>query len=193
MLRVYRASIEKTVKASQLPTARNPQQSLPMGFTLIELIVVVALLSITLFLSIPRFQNLLLQDDFDDIARWIMVKVPVLKDRAFREQKRIALNIDIEDNRLWVTDANMSEEEKEQQLQNGYQLPSDFRILDVEFPNADRVSVGQTVIYFHPQMYSDMAVIHIEDDDSRQFSFIIESLIHKVTLHERYVGFADLQ
>ena len=49
------------------------------GFTLIELIVVIALISIMLFLAIPKFQSDIFTDSTKKVSRWIIYKVPALK------------------------------------------------------------------------------------------------------------------
>ncbi|MBU1161919.1 MAG: prepilin-type N-terminal cleavage/methylation domain-containing protein, partial [Proteobacteria bacterium] len=46
------------------------------GFTLIELIVVISLISIMLFFAIPRFQSNVLSDSTKEVSRWILLKIP---------------------------------------------------------------------------------------------------------------------
>jgi hypothetical protein len=61
--------------------------------------------------------------------------------------------------------------------------------MDVEFPNQDRISVGETEIYFYPKGHSDHAIIHLEDSDGRRFSFLIEPFLPNTKRIDNYVRF----
>ena len=57
------------------------------GFTLIEMIVVTALISIMLVVAIPRLQGGLFSDGGDDTARWIIATVRGLKEKRWSKTK----------------------------------------------------------------------------------------------------------
>lgn len=161
------------------------------GYTLIEIVVVLSLITLVFFFAIPRFQRAVLTDDTKNLSRWIMLKVLSLKERAVRDQKRYVLNVGLDSNRLWISNESMSEEELHNAEQNGYNLSADVKILDVEFPNNEIISVGRADIYFYKNGYSDKAFIHIEDSDYNQLSFLIEPFLSRVRLYETYVNFKD--
>jgi prepilin-type N-terminal cleavage/methylation domain-containing protein len=161
------------------------------GFTLIELIVVISLISIMLFFAIPRFQSNILSDSTKDVSRWILLKIPYIKERAAREQKRYVLHVGLDSNKLWVTHEAMLEEALQSAETNGYKLPEDIKLLDVEYPDQEKISVGQADIYFNEKGYSDKAIIHLENDDNERFSFLIEPFLLRVRLYNSYTGFAD--
>ena len=54
------------------------------GFTLLELIVVISLLSIMLVFTIPRFHDSLFLDKTQTSSRWMIGKVQSLKEAAIR-------------------------------------------------------------------------------------------------------------
>ncbi|MFC1814936.1 Tfp pilus assembly protein FimT/FimU [Thermodesulfobacteriota bacterium] len=161
------------------------------GFTLIELIAVISLISIMLFFALPRFQVDMLTDNPKKVSRWILTKVRALKVAAARDQRLYGLNISIDNNRFWITNETMSEEELQNAEQNGYALPADINIVDIEFSEKGKVSIGHAEISFYKNNYSDKALIHIEDDNNRQFSFLIEPFLPNVKIYERYIGFED--
>ena len=82
-----------------------------LGFTLIEVVVVISLISIILFFSIPRFHNSILSDQTKKVSRWIIGKVRVLKDNAVLKKQLYILHVNFDTNRLWATSASMSPEE----------------------------------------------------------------------------------
>lgn len=164
---------------------------LNQGFTLIELIVVITLISLMLFFAIPRFQVDVLSDNTNKVSRWIMVKVHSLKEKAVREQKLYVLHISLDSNRLWVTSEIMSHEELQAAEANGYELSDDINLLDVEYPDEEKISVGRADIYFYKKGYSDKAIIHISNDDNERRSFLIEPFLSRVRLYNKYIGFED--
>jgi prepilin-type N-terminal cleavage/methylation domain-containing protein len=161
------------------------------GFTLIELIVVISLISIMLFFAIPQFQRNVLSDSTKDVSRWILLKIPYLKERAAREQKKYILHVSLESNKLWITHEAMPEEALQSAETNGYELPEDIKLLDVEYPDQEKISAGQADIYFYEKGYSDKAIIHLENDDNEKFSFLIEPFLLRVRLYNRYAEFGD--
>jgi len=159
------------------------------GFTLIELMVVISLISIMLFWSIPRFQNALVLDNTKKVSRWIIAQVQHLKESAVRCQKLYILHVGIDENRLWVTNESMTEKELENARLKGFELPEDVRVKDVEYPGGEKVSAGQADICFYKKDYSDMALIHIQDNGDKQLSLLIEPFLSKIKLYQEYVGF----
>jgi len=164
---------------------------LNQGFTLIELIVVITLISLMLFFAIPRFQVDVLSDNTNKVSRWIMLKVHSLKEKAVREQKLYVLHISLDSSRLWITSEIMSQEEIQAAEANGYELSDDINLLDVEYPDEEKISVGRADIYFYKKGYSDKAIIHISNDDNERRSFLIEPFLSHVRLYDEYIGFED--
>jgi prepilin-type N-terminal cleavage/methylation domain-containing protein len=161
------------------------------GFTLIELVVVVALISIMLFLAIPRFQSDFLADSTKKVSRWILYKVPALKEIAFRKQKKYVLHVGIDSEKLWITHEGMSDEELQDAEMDGYKLPDDIKLQDVEFPDELVISAGRADICFYEKGYSDKAIIHMVHDDDHRLSFLIEPFLPQVYLYNKYVGLED--
>jgi len=161
------------------------------GYTLIELIIVIALIGIMLFFSIPRFQEGIFTSNTKKVSRWIIVKVNALKYKAVSDRKTYTLHVSMDKNRMWVTHDAMSEDEIENAQQQGYAFPEDLKVLDVAFPGREKISHGVADICFYKKGYSDKALIHIENDDNRQISFVIEPFLPKVKLHDKYLSFDD--
>lgn len=161
------------------------------GFTLIELIVVISLIGLTLFFAIPRFKDSVLSDNTKKVSRWIVAKVHTLKAGAVRDQKLYILHINLDSNRLWMTNELMSEQELQNAAQNAYVLPDDIQVLDVEYPDEEIITEGQADIHFYKRGYSDKAMIHIENNDHEQLSFLIEPFLSRIKVYEKYEGFED--
>ncbi|MCP4688094.1 MAG: hypothetical protein GY859_08595 [Desulfobacterales bacterium] len=165
-----------------------------------EIIVVVALLGLVLGFSIPRFRGAFLPDDTRRMAQWIMVKSRLLKTRAVEQQRVYVLHVSMESGRLWVTGKSDAKKEKVDEPDaeavdpgtgEEFTAPEGARILDVEYAFAGKTSMGEAEIRFYPTGCSDRAFIHMEYEDGRERSFLIETFLPKVKMYDRYVGFDD--
>jgi prepilin-type N-terminal cleavage/methylation domain-containing protein len=162
------------------------------GFTLIELTVVISLISIMLFFAIPRFRNAVLTDNINNTSRWIIGKVRVIKEYSASKQKLCILHVNMDSNKIWVSDESMTEEDLEKAHEKGFEIPEDVKVINVEYPQKGIISTGQADICFYRAGYSDKAFIRIQGDDERKISFLIESFLPNVKLYEKHVDFEDL-
>jgi prepilin-type N-terminal cleavage/methylation domain-containing protein len=163
----------------------KPHCSSSSGFTLIELMVVIALISIMLMVATPNFSGFLFTDNTNKTARWIMVKVKLLKERAVCDQKDYVLNADLDSNFFWITDETMETDEDLLAAQkNGYELPEGVALVSIASSSRGEVSSGQTEVFFNKKGYSDQAVIMIEGEDDRKLYLTIESFLPAVKLFE---------
>ena len=187
--------ISRTITMS--PNSSNRQQATKNrlfhrnnGFTLIELIVVISLIGLMLFFSLPRLQNNPFLDDSNKSARWLIGKIQALKESAIRDQKQYALHIDLDSGRIWETNESMSQEDLENAALNSYALPEDVRIMDVEYPAIEKITSGQTEITFYKAGYTDKAFVHMQEGET-YLSFLIEPFLSNVQVTEKYEGFQD--
>ncbi len=160
------------------------------GFTLLELIVVISLMSIMLVLTVPRFHSSLFLDETKTSARWIIGKIQRLKEAAIRDQKQHTLHIDLDTERFWETDESMSAETLESAAMNAAPLPDGLKIADIEYPIRGKIDSGQTDITFYKEGHSDKVLIHLEDG-ATYISYLIEPFLSYVTRYETYASFEN--
>lgn len=159
------------------------------GYTLIELVVVMALIAIMFFFAMPRFRDNVLTDQFRKTSRWVITQTRHLKQQSVREKKDYILHVDMDANKLWVSSPDMEAEALEQAEDEAFQLPEDLEIMDVEFPGRGKMSSGQADIYFYAKGYSDKALIHMQQDSDRRVSFLIEPFLPQIRYIEDYSDF----
>jgi prepilin-type N-terminal cleavage/methylation domain-containing protein len=161
------------------------------GFTLLELIVVIVLIGIMLSFSLPRFHQTLVSDPKTKTSRWLIGTVRALRQKAMVEQKRYALHIDMDAGMLWTSDESMTEEAVYEAAASGYRIPDGLFLTDVEYPLKDPVSSGKADVFFHPQGFSDPALIHLKDEDSAVLTLSIEPFLSEIGIFDSYRGYED--
>jgi len=170
---------------------RNSSRCSSCGYTLIELIVVIALIGVMLSFALPRFQGSVLTDGTRKLTRRIVMQVQQLRQNAIRSRNMQILHISPDGRKMWITNAAMSEEDAESAESGGDEFPEDADVLDVEYPDGERISYGEARIRFSPKGYSDRVIIHLENSDGLKKSLIIEPFLPNIGIYDEYVGFED--
>ena len=159
------------------------------GFTLIELMVVMLLISIVLAVAIPRFDGSAFQDPVKKLSRWMINTVRTLRSAAIQKQKTQGLVIDLSNNRMWLVNDEMDEEAVTAASDKALNLPDTIRIVDVQFPHQEAISSGTAEVWFYPAGYSDQVLIHLEADHTERFTYQVEPLLSKVKIIEEWVEY----
>ena len=85
----------------------------------------------------------------------------------------------------------MTPEEIETAMKTAYKLPNGFELTDVEFPGNRIVNTGIVAIHFYKKGYSDRAILHAREDETRALSYFIEPFLSHDKLVETHVGYND--
>lgn len=159
------------------------------GFTLIELMVVMLLITIMLGVTIPRLDTSLLQDPRKKTTRWLINTVSALRAAATEKQKSQTLVVNVDENRLWVTDAEMDDEAQTAAEEKAFALPGGMRIMEVQFSGKESVGSGNALITFYPGGYSDQAAINIEGADAERFAYKVEPLLPRIKVVDKWISY----
>lgn len=157
------------------------------GYTLLELIVVIALVGILLFFTVPKFEGRILSDNNRAAFRWITHTVRDLRQRAQAGRTALVLHVDVDRGAFWHTDAGMKEEAVQEAMNQAYTLPEELRVADVAFPDGRKVATGRADIHFSDQGYADKAAIHLIEEDDRYITFLIEPFLPRLRQYQEYV------
>jgi prepilin-type N-terminal cleavage/methylation domain-containing protein len=157
------------------------------GFTLIELMVVMVLISIVLAVVIPRFDGGPFQDPTKKLTRWMVNTIRYLRSTAIQKQTGQALIIDLNEQRMWIVGEGMSEAEQTTASEKAFKLDKSMQIVTVQFPDQEPISTGSAEIHFYPAGFSDRVLIQLENDDAQRFSYLVEPLLPKVKMFEEWI------
>ena len=147
------------------------------GFTLLELIVVILLLTILLGFALPAFQAGGVAGSKDSTARELMHAVQKLKMAALSRQRIHRLHLSLDDNRIWVTREDETTDTAELPRQSERALPDDIRIEYVRFWGQPEIRSGVAAIAFYPESYSDRAIIRLSDSGSTPVDLVVEAFL----------------
>jgi len=162
------------------------------GFTLLELIVVMALIGIVFFFAIPRFEDAPFFDDAKKSGRWLIGKLQALREESLRTRRQQSLHIDLETGRVWNTAEGMNPEEVDRAVQRAQLLPGGGRIVSVEYAGRGRVAAGRAEIRFYRDGHSEKVLIHLRHGEAFS-SFLLEPFLSQVKVFDTLVGFEDLR
>jgi prepilin-type N-terminal cleavage/methylation domain-containing protein len=139
----------------------------PQGFTLIELIVVTALIGILLAISVPSLRNTVFTDPLKSTTRKMIGLVTGVRELAVRSQQSYLLHISQLENRIWYEAEIVDKVKKENDPLKGGELllPESVRISGVWTEGDDDSSDGQIDIWINKQGFLSDTIIRIEDSD----------------------------
>ncbi len=159
------------------------------GYTLLELIVVVALMGIVLLAALPRFEGFLVEDG-RKTERFLLTVLQTAREEAQRTQRARIVHFDLETGLLWETAHPPRDREREAGLLAPRVPPGGGRITAVEFPRRGRVTHGRAEIRFFPDGTSDRALIQVSRDEEA-ISLLVETFLSRVKSFDGLVGFDD--
>lgn len=162
----------------------HPERINQNGFTLIELIVVMALISLMATLSIPRFHSYFLTDQLKKTTRIILGIVSQSSQEAVRSHTGLILVFDLMENMI-QSDSQPDNEQKK--LQTYLTLPDSVRIVDISSVHGGKQTQGRIKLHFSRKGYIDKTYIHLRDDDENEMTIMLSPFMGVVQIVDSYV------
>ena len=157
------------------------QRSWQNGFTLVEMVVVICLVSILLVFVIPVFRDLGPDRHNTGKTASLVSLIRSLKHRSVLEKKDYFLTIDTRTDRVWV---NRNEDD-------ALIFDSDVRIQGVEIQAAgDHQGRDEITLAFYARGHSDRARIHLLEGE-REVTLKIEPFLTQIDITDQYASFDD--
>lgn len=161
------------------------------GFTLLELIVVMALIGITLFLTLPRLRAGLVGDPMFKMARQMVFLTKQLRAEALSRQMDLILRVDLDEQKFGVVMETGGDSEQSGQPDGSgaefQTLPEGVNVVDIIFPRKEKITGGRVDIGFFRQGYADQALVHLQDwDNDQALTLFIEPYLTHVQIKKGY-------
>lgn len=161
------------------------------GFTLIELVAVTAIIAIMLVFAVPLFQNPYAFDAERKALNQLTAKLESYKRKAVQEQKVYQMHFNFDREIIWVYDSSRQTEPLKDIEPDGFALPQELRLQDIEYTDGEKVSSGEAVISFSPEGYSEKVLIHLQNLQSDNISILVEPFQPAVRLRYAYEAFEN--
>jgi len=156
------------------------------GFTLIELMLVILVLGIILFLTVPTLRHVLLADNLKKAARQLIGLEKKLRSDALRDQIDYILHLDLSNSNYWVTSSDMTPEGQEEKKKNVQHLASGVSVLDIIGENNQKQTEGIVKIKFQKNNVSMPAVIHLFAE-GKNMTLVINPFLGVSDIYDKYV------
>lgn len=160
------------------------------GFTLIELVVVISIVSVLLLFSFPVFRDISLFSDSTTRVGDIVRLANDLKKRAVKKNIDFVMHLDTGSGLLWVTNDAMDDKAKDLAKEKGVLFSDNIQVLDIEFPGIKDSGNREHRIRFQRKGYSDFVLIHIIEDE-KDMTLRIEPFLPLVKVLHKHVYFTD--
>lgn len=161
------------------------------GFTLIELTVVLLLIGLIFFTTMPKLDNFLFRSNLKSVARSLKAAVHILRSKSIVSHKNTALNFDLDKGLFWgdyeQPDAEFQTSEKKSHIFSPQRLPRGIRFLDAMNINSDRQNYGLLRSILNPKGVIEETVLHLTDENDRILTIIINAYTGRFLLYDEYV------
>jgi prepilin-type N-terminal cleavage/methylation domain-containing protein len=164
----------------------------PPGYTLIELSVVLMLISLMFFISMPRLGDFLFRTDMKQAARSLKAAVYFLRSKSILSQTPTVLHLDLDRRLFW---GEFAGKEQERQTKGKARpalvppkvLPEGIRFLDASNINTPKMNSGVLSSTFNSKGALEETVIHLGDGRSNIMTIIVNAFTGTFSIYEEYV------
>ena len=175
-------------RRSPIPRFTDSPIHLQAGFTLLELIIVLIVLSAILVITFPRMEAFFSGGYLKSTARRLVGTIRYLHDRSATTGKRLHLCYDLDENEYWVEEENEEGEFEESKTVLGRKetLPEGIKFLDIITPEG-KINSGQTFTFFSPKGYVTKSSIHLQNEKEEVQTLLVKGTMGQVMVYKGYV------
>jgi type II secretion system protein H len=166
-------------------TIRNPQSD---GFTLVELLIVIAVLGLMLALTIPKLGEIG-EANLKRSARHLTGMVRFLRDHAQATKEVYRIKFDIQSGHYWAeklthtSDKTVEFKRYQSTMVDEGSLSGATTFRDVHVASHP----DDPSILFTPDGWVEHALIHLRDGDNKDFTLLVKPLMGDTELRDGYV------
>ena len=156
------------------------------GFTLVELLLVIALIGVVLVLAVPSTRDVLSGNKLKKASRQLIGLERKLRVEAVRDQVDYILCLDLPDAAYWIITSDMTPEKQDEIKNNPKHLPADVVIVDIVDENNKKKSSGEARINFSKNNICSPAIIHLAHEDD-SMTIVINPFLGVTDIYDKYI------
>jgi prepilin-type N-terminal cleavage/methylation domain-containing protein len=158
------------------------------AFTLVELLVVLAILSILMFIVAPRFASIVNPGRAKNFILTLQNSLRYLSEKAILEQQLYLFNFDLDEGRYYFTapvedtEEDMLETEIADRYLKSAQLPPKLDVVGVQILPGEEMASGKLVLPFTPNGMLFSFEMHFAGGDGRSYLLTGNSFNNRIQL-----------
>lgn len=161
------------------------------GFTLLELLVVIVLISLVTSLTIPAIRTNLFSDQLKSTSRRLVGLVNEVSQEAVSSQSELLINFNLDKNTVWAAAETVATDDENQSGKNKFKVPDQVKITEVASVSSGKNSGGEVKLYFSKKGYVDKTAIHLRSDDGRDMTIILSPFMGVARIFDSYVDLEE--
>jgi prepilin-type N-terminal cleavage/methylation domain-containing protein len=159
------------------------------GFTLMELVVVVALIATISLITMPRFQHLLGPDIEQDAQMQLENLLFAIRQESVLARSPLVVLYDLKEGSF--RSGLLSEDDQPgtegDTLSLKRRLPEGIAFMDIDTPQDGKVTEGTCYTIVWPTGWIEPTTLHIKDSQDKPYTMFIEPIAGTVRLEEGYL------
>lgn len=166
--------------------AWKSQPARAAGFTLVEIIIVIALMGLVLSLVLPRMGT---AGTVSSASRQLIGMIRALSITASATQKTYRLYLDLDQQAYWavVVESDGERPPVDASLAQRVSLPAHIQLRDATTLHQGKVVVGRAMIQFYPTGRAERSVIHLSDAAPTTLTLVLNPLTGGVQVSDGYM------
>lgn len=163
----------------------------PAGFTLVELIVVMVLITMMTAFAIPKIRSSLFTDQLRATARKFIGLVSEIGQDARSKRTGVVLRFDRKQHLFTTAPAAGIMKDDTVKRYPKVRVSESVQVVDISTVHGGKKTLGELVILFSPRGYVDKTVVHFRDDSGDELSVILSPFLGVTRVLEGYVSLDD--
>ena len=161
------------------------------GFTLIELIVVMVLITMMTAFAIPKIRSSLFTDELRATARRFIGLVAETSQEARSKRTEVRLRFDRRQHQFTTAPVADTTSHDTVMRYPKVPVPESIQVVDVTSVHGGKKDLGELEISFSSRGYVDKTVVHLRDDSGDELSVILSPFLGVTRVLEGYVSLDD--
>lgn len=155
------------------------------GFTLVELLVVIALVGVMLVVAAPVTRDVLITNSLKKASRQLIGLERKLRADAVRDQLDYILVLNIPGASYYVITSDMTPEKQDEVKKNVKKFPAGVAFLDIINQKNEKIADGEIPIKFGRNNVCPPLIIHLAEDDNRM-TLVVNPFLGITAVYDQY-------